>query len=88
MIDDDDERDLRSYGRKRGRKMSPRQCALLAEVLPRIAIDLTSKPGSDPSCRRHASGMGLTPREIWLEIASDDRGYISVVCKPTSSVNY
>ena len=67
MIDDDDERDLRSYGRKRGRKMSPRQCAL-AEVLPRIAIDLTSKPGSDPSCRRHASGMGLTPREIWLEI--------------------
>jgi tRNA (guanine-N7-)-methyltransferase len=34
--------DLRSYGRKRGRKVSPRQQRLLAEVLPRVAIDLTA----------------------------------------------
>ena len=68
------ERDLRSFGRKRGRKLSPRQERLLAELLPRVAVDLSSpapvplgglfvRPGpvSDPE--------GQTPTsEVWLEI--------------------
>ncbi len=32
--------DLRSYGRRRGRKPSHRQAALLRDVLPRVAVDL------------------------------------------------
>lgn len=34
-----DEHELRSYGRRRGRKPSERQAALLRDVLPRIAFD-------------------------------------------------
>ena len=68
------ERDLRSYGRKRGRKLSPRQERLLAELLPRVEVDMSSpapmslgglfaRPGpvSDPE------GQTLTS-ETWLEI--------------------
>lgn len=33
--------DLRSFGRRRGRKLSPRQEQLLTEVLPRIRVDLS-----------------------------------------------
>jgi tRNA (guanine-N7-)-methyltransferase len=50
--------DLRSYGRKRGRKLSPRQQRLLADVLPEVRADPASV--SDPE--------GLTPGETWLEI--------------------
>ncbi len=35
------ERDLRSFGRRRGRKLSPRQATLMAELLPAVAIDLS-----------------------------------------------
>jgi tRNA (guanine-N7-)-methyltransferase len=34
-----DEHELRSYGRRRGRKPSERQAALLRDVLPRVAFD-------------------------------------------------
>ena len=34
--------DLRSYGRRRGRKFSDRQAALLRDVLPRVAFDLST----------------------------------------------
>ena len=36
-----EDRELRSYGRRRGRKGSPRQEALKRESLPRVMIDLT-----------------------------------------------
>ena len=38
--------ELRSYGRRRGRKLSPRQERLMRELLPRLAIDLGSPPPS------------------------------------------
>ncbi len=42
---DDPTTDLRSYGRRRGRKLSPRQQRLMTEVLPRVRLDLsTSAP--------------------------------------------
>ncbi len=44
MSNDVDHRDLRSYGRRRGRKSSERQEALKRELLPRVALDLTSPP--------------------------------------------
>ena len=36
--------DLRSFGRRRGRKISSRQQQLLAELLPRVRVDLASPP--------------------------------------------
>lgn len=52
--------ELRSFGRKRGRKISAHQQLLLRDVLPRVAIDLScpAPPGL---------GFGAV-REIWLEI--------------------
>ena len=38
------EQELRSFGRKRGRKLSPRQQELLRDALPRVALDLASPP--------------------------------------------
>jgi tRNA (guanine-N7-)-methyltransferase len=58
-----DGHELRSFGRRHGRKFSASQERLLAEDLPRVAIDLnTAAPGQ-------ASGLFGTPvREVWLEI--------------------
>ncbi|MCL4765572.1 MAG: tRNA (guanine(46)-N(7))-methyltransferase TrmB [Hyphomicrobiaceae bacterium] len=55
--------DLRSYGRRHGRKLSTRQARLLSEDLPRLTIDLGAPPP--------ASATALFPphvRDIWLEI--------------------
>ena len=57
------ERDLRSYGRRRGRKASPRQAALLAHELPRLALSL-----SDPSPARLGELFAPPVAEVWLEI--------------------
>jgi tRNA (guanine-N7-)-methyltransferase len=55
MIEDEDsqEYELRSYGRRRGRKPSARQATLLRDSLPRVAFD--------PAEQAQASAM-------WLEI--------------------
>lgn len=58
--------DLRSFGRRRGRKASDRQRALLETLLPRVAVDV-ARLAADP-----ASGLielFVAKREqIWLEI--------------------
>ncbi len=55
--------DIRSYGRRHGRKFSPRQQRLLAEELPRVAVD----PASPPPAR--AEDLFPAPvRDVWLEI--------------------
>ena len=56
-------RDLRSYGRRRGRKPSVRQAALLAHTLPALALDLASPPPS-PLATLFAAPV----EEVWLEI--------------------
>jgi tRNA (guanine-N7-)-methyltransferase len=55
--------ELRSFGRRRGRKLSPRQENLLRELLPRVTLDLT-RPA------RHGLGdvFGGTACDVWLEI--------------------
>lgn len=61
--------ELRSYGRRKGRKATPRQAKLLRELLPRVSVDLTAPSG------RSASGGRLDGREspdakksVFLEI--------------------
>jgi tRNA (guanine-N7-)-methyltransferase len=55
--------ELRSFGRRRGRRLSARQTALLDELLPRLALDLSSPPP------RSVPGLFSSPAsEVWLEI--------------------
>ncbi|MGQ0672980.1 MAG: tRNA (guanine(46)-N(7))-methyltransferase TrmB [Hyphomicrobium sp.] len=62
MIADDDQShrppDLRSFGRKRGRKLSPRQQRLLQDVLPRVR----------PDAAMLAEASRSEERPVWLEI--------------------
>jgi tRNA (guanine-N7-)-methyltransferase len=57
------DRDLRSYGRRGGRKLSQRQERILTEVLPRLAPDLAS-PCPSPL----ASLFEGTIDRVWLEV--------------------
>ena len=62
---DDDERDgleLRSFGRKRGRKLSTRQERLIAQVLPKLAVDLSKPAGAVAEFRPQPYA------DVWLEI--------------------
>lgn len=55
--------DLRSFGRRRGRALSPRQDQLMRELLPRLALDIARPP--PPSL---ADLFPANVREVWLEI--------------------
>ncbi len=84
MTDDstDIDRELRSFGRRRGRKPSDRQAALMQDVLPRVAVDPRSPPplwgsvrgeGGVPYLVRHRIPPTPNPSpqgggEVWLEI--------------------
>ena len=58
-----DGHELRSFGRRHGRKFSASQERLLTEDLPRVAIDLNAAAPSQ------VSGLFAAPvREVWLEI--------------------
>jgi tRNA (guanine-N7-)-methyltransferase len=55
--------ELRSFGRRRGRKLSAHQEDLLEAVFPKIRLDL-ARPAAD---QLRLIG-GEKPREVWLEI--------------------
>lgn len=59
---DDAARELRSYGRRRGRKASDRQESLKRDLYPRVAVDLNAPYGQ----LADAAPAGAT--ETWLEI--------------------
>ena len=66
MTDDPDRLEatrLRSYGRRKGKRLSPRKEHLVAELLPRLRPDLTQPPPSDPTAL-----FPVPVREVWLEI--------------------
>ena len=54
--------ELRSFGRKRGRKLSPRQEALFRDLMPKVALDLGHP------CASAAALFEARPRQVWLEI--------------------
>ena len=56
-------RELRSFGRRHGRRLSAHQASLLEQVLPRVGLDL-SRP-CPPTL--HAL-FAQTPSAVWLEI--------------------
>jgi tRNA (guanine-N7-)-methyltransferase len=73
--------DLRSYGRRKGRKASPRQAALLRDVLPKVAVDLTSPPpqgGGEPLFLE--IGFGGGEHLIWQARANPNATLIG--CEP------
>ena len=54
--------ELRSFGRQRGRALSPRQAKLFEELLPRVAVDLNAPSG------RLSGGEPEGANKLWLEI--------------------
>lgn len=54
---------LRSFGRRRGRMLSPRQQQLMSGLLPQLALDI-SQPAPSNLESLFASGVN----EVWLEI--------------------
>ena len=54
---------LRSFGRRKGKPLSPRQERLVADVLPRVAVDLLA-PAPEPLSRLFATPVS----DVWLEI--------------------
>ena len=57
------DRDLRSFGRRRGRGLSPRQRQLWDEVLPRVSLPL------DAAALRNPAALFTPPStDVWLEI--------------------
>jgi tRNA (guanine-N7-)-methyltransferase len=63
MDEKDGKRELRSFGRRRGRKPSPRQTALLCEHYPRVALPLAHPPPD-----RLADLFQPPVADVWLEI--------------------
>lgn len=55
--------ELRSFGRRRGRKLSKSQDVLLAETLPRLALDLTT-----PAPANLVDLFSVAVAEVWLEV--------------------
>jgi len=64
------DRPLRSYGRRKGHALSPRQEDLVATVLPKVQLDISQRTESAADVAAQFSGNVLTeaPRELWLEI--------------------
>jgi tRNA (guanine-N7-)-methyltransferase len=54
---------LRSFGRRRGRKLSPRQEMLMTELLPQLQINL-----ADPPPARITDLFPAQVQRVWLEI--------------------
>lgn len=55
--------EIRSFGRRRGRKLSARQTALMNELLPRVAVDLDQAAPRDLTTLFDAAVSA-----VWLEI--------------------
>lgn len=80
--------EIRSFGRRRGRKISARQERLLAELLPRVAVDPSGPVPPDLAALfPHATsdvwleiGFGGAEHLVWQAKANPDVGLIG--CEP------
>ncbi|HXF55396.1 MAG TPA: tRNA (guanine(46)-N(7))-methyltransferase TrmB [Hyphomicrobiaceae bacterium] len=61
---------LRTYGRRRGRRLSARQQGLLAHELAKFAIDLSAPPAAP------AGLFGRDVADVWLEIGFGDGSHL------------
>ena len=77
--DQDPSRDLRSFGRRRGRKPSDRQAALFRDLLPRVAVDLVA-PISASSPIWLEIGFGAGEHLVWQ--ARQNSGVTFIGCEP------
>ena len=75
----DSEHDLRSYGRRRGRKPSPRQQAMLLEDLPRLTFDPANPPEGYAQTWLEI-GFGGGEHLLWQARQSPDVAFIG--CEP------
>ena len=67
MTTDGHDLELRSFGRRKGRKASPRQAALLRDVLPKVAVDI-SAPFSASGGRLDEGESPDANERLFLEI--------------------
>lgn len=80
--------ELRSFGRRRGRTLSPRQRALMDEVLPKLSIDLTAPAPDDlrslfsAGTERVAIEIGFGGAEHLLWQAHNDPKTGFIGCEP------
>lgn len=80
--------ELRSYGRRKGRKATTRQRALLDDVLPRVAVDLTAPSGRLPAGETEGAtkklffeiGFGGGEHLLWQ--AQHNPGVTLIGCEP------
>ena len=80
--------ELRSFGRKRGRGLSPRQQGLMSSVMRRVAIDLAAAPPQnasllfDPPCHEVWLEIGFGGGEhlLWQAAANPGAGFLG--CEP------
>lgn len=62
-LPDGETRPLRSYGRRKGKRLSPRKARLLAELLPKLRLNLEHPAPEDMGVL-----FPVAIREVWLEI--------------------
>src|SRR5262245_64896675 len=62
-LEDRSRHELRSFGRRRGRKLSARQQHLLDEILPHISLPLSEAPPIEPTTL-----FSPPASRVWLEI--------------------
>ena len=85
-VTDDNTHELRSFGRRRGRKASDRQETLKRELLPRVAVDLTAPlPTLNPSSQGGGEtfieiGFGGGEHLVWQ--AEHNPGVNFIGCEP------
>ncbi len=60
--------DLRSFGRRRGRKISERQSDLRATLLPQVQVDLRGPPPEPLAALFDGPVTDGQPAQLWLEI--------------------
>jgi tRNA (guanine-N7-)-methyltransferase len=75
---DDSEHELRSYGRRRGRKPSARQAALLSDALPRLTVDPAALPKASATWLEIGFGGG----EHLLSQARRNPDALLIGCEP------
>lgn len=72
---------LRSFGRRKGKPLSPRQERLLSDVLPRVVLPISAPP-PDPLSRLFA----VETRDTWLEIGFGGAEHLILQARSNPSV--